>query len=615
MTLSHSNGSFRLAGQTMFQMYWSLASDLWAINANATSIHGQSLIRASDNDAFANVSMRTVLVGNGTLKYPLGMAFTLIQHHIGPFGSIDMITIPCPASVKTFLATGLDFLRRSVASSATAASTYASISATYSNDIQLSPVPTLLALNPTWSTVGGSLLCPECGAISVSVGLLQLTSRMDACGKQVMSLLQPTFEIMLLGGVGVGLGHTLNSVDVGAINTHQTKSGTDIQDMLTQFATYLQPSILSNDDGIHLDTTQRHIAEADAQALNVSILQYVQQNASSPVQLMTFPLFDPTDPSFFYWSWLYALEWATSDREVVTFQGDVGTINVITECAMPVYQPVQTHELPTIFSLYARSAVQYVTGVLLSIVLGVLLYTVWCRGRVNGLNLFLVNRVAGVVWVGRPLLLLRGITALALLSTASLELTLTHSLVTGFVVPTVPWYKVVLSGGEATWLVYILDDLLMAWTKEHTQLHSSWDALLVWAVVGVFTQAQPVVHSASIDPTCQIDEMDFQLVCASGRVTIGQVTRLYTLLGIKRRKVKEAPESVLLSAGAKYLFDWSPWVRHGVAYVDPASALLNGLVVVLFRRKMYAMDIKMWRVVAVDMQDDDSIEMAFPLFQ
>ncbi|KAF0689583.1 hypothetical protein As57867_018916, partial [Aphanomyces stellatus] len=451
MTLSHSNGSFRLAGQTMFQMYWSLASDLWAINANATSIHGQSLIRASDNDAFANVSMRTVLVGNGTLKYPLGMAFTLIQHHIGPFGSIDMITIPSPASLQSFVAAGLDILRRSVASSASAAFAYATLSTTYVNEVQWSPIPTLLLLNPTWSTVGGSLLCPDSAPISVTVGLLQLTSRLDFCGTQVMSNFNPVFELVLLATVGVGLGRTLNSVDVEAINTHQTKSGTDIQDMLTQSGTYLQPFLMA--DGIHLDTTLKSIAQTEAQALNISILQYIQQNTSAPVQLMTFPLFDPADPSFFFWSWLYALEWTMGNREVVSFQGDVGTINVITECAIPVFQPVQTHELPTIFSLYARSAVQYVTGVLLSIVLGVLLYTVWCRGRVDGLNLFLVNRVAGVVWVGRPLLLLRGITALALLSTASLELTLTHSLVTGFVVPTVPWYKVVLSGGEATWLV------------------------------------------------------------------------------------------------------------------------------------------------------------------
>ncbi|KAF0707945.1 hypothetical protein As57867_006477, partial [Aphanomyces stellatus] len=72
----------------------------------------------------------------------------------------------------------------------------------------------------------------------------------------------------------------------------------------------------------------------------------------------------------------------------------------------------------------------------------------------------------------------------------------------------------------------------------------------------------------------------------------------------------------LLSAGAKYLFDWSPWVRHGVAYVDPASALLNGLVVFPFKRQGYAMDMKIWRVFAIELNaddDDDSIEFAFPL--
>ncbi|KAF0682311.1 Aste57867_25538 [Aphanomyces stellatus] len=632
MTLSHTNGSFRLAQQTMYQMYWGFASDLWAINANASSIHGHSLIRSSSKYAFANVSTQSIVIENGTLKYPLGMAFTMVQHQVGPFGSIDMQNIPCSASVKAVVASGLDVLHQSTAVNVTAAAAHATISSLLSS-IQLTPIPSLLLFNPQWTTLGGNLLCPEATAKASTAGLLQLTSRTNACGKSVASTLTPTVELLLLASLNVDLRRIGNISDyLDGISAHQVTSRGTVRALVVQSTTYLQQYISPCD----VITMTADAAVNDIRALNVSLLQYIRQNATGPLELMAFPLFDPTDPSFFFWSWLYAMEWTMGNREVISFKGDIGTINVITEYAIPVLQPVQTYELPTIFSLYARSAVQYVTGVLLSIVLGVLLYTVWCRGRVDGLNLFLVNRVAGVVWVGRPLLLLRGITALALLSTASLELTLTYSLVTGFVVPTVPWYKVVLSGGEATWLVYILDDLLMAWTKEHTQLISSWDALLVWACVSILTLLMPVVHSASIVPTCQIDEMDFQLVCASGRVTIGQVTRLYCLvslvgacnaashavlrLRLQRRRVTSAvPESALLSAGAKYLFDWSPWTRHGVAYVDPASALLTGLVTFPVRRTVYVMDIKIWRAFAIehddvgDAVDVTTAEYAFPL--
>ncbi|KAF0713682.1 hypothetical protein As57867_004238, partial [Aphanomyces stellatus] len=376
MTLSHTNGSFRWAQQTMFHMYWGFGNDLWALSTNTSSNHGQSFIRSSRNYAFANNSIQSVLVRNGTLTFPLGKAFALIERHIGPFGSIDMHNIPCPASLKSFLASGLDSLRQSVAASAAAASVLSNLSTTTTKNVNLSPVPTLLALKPTWNTLGGSILCPENGAMSVTAGLYGLTGRTDSCGKHAMALFVPTIELMLLATVGVGLGRFPNcSVDIAAINAHQTKSGTDIQDLLTQMGTYLHTFIMPTDAGIHLDTTLKDAAQTDMQGLVVSLLQYIQQNTSAPLELMTFPLFDPMDPTYFFWSWLYALEWALGNREVIALQGDIGTVTLITEYDIPVQQPVQPQELPTIFSLYARSAVQYVTGVLLSIVLGVLLYT------------------------------------------------------------------------------------------------------------------------------------------------------------------------------------------------------------------------------------------------
>ncbi|KAH9139216.1 hypothetical protein AeRB84_016509 [Aphanomyces euteiches] len=258
--------------------------------------------------------------------------------------------------------------------------------------------------------------------------------------------------------------------------------------------------------------------------------------------------------------------------------GDNGCLNVLTEYSSMISQAINSQELPTVFTASTRSAVQYMTGVLFAVTALLDVYIGTSRGHIEGKNMFALNRVAGIVWVGRPLLLLRSLTALSLLSTGTLELQAKQG-VSFFVVPAQPWYKTILGSSEATWLCYILNDVVMAFTHDWTREYAS--------------QTFPVVHQVTLDPTCHVDQVDFQLVCHSGQVQIEQASRMYLLLGIivisnlvwlaiaifRGRRQKAAHHgSLLLSSGARYLFDRSRWMYNGVYYMDPASALLNGLI-------------------------------------
>ncbi|KAH9073130.1 hypothetical protein Ae201684P_014947 [Aphanomyces euteiches] len=184
------------------------------------------------------------------------------------------------------------------------------------------------------------------------------------------------------------------------------------------------------------------------------------------------------------------------------------------------------------------------------------------------------------------------LTALSLLSTGTLELQAKQG-VSFFVVPAQPWYKTILGSSEATWLCYILNDVVMAFTHDWTREYASQSNLTVWLISAIVTLAFPVVHQVTLDPTCHVDQVDFQLVCHSGQVQIEQASRMYLLLGIivisnlvwlaiaifRGRRQKAAHHgSLLLSSGARYLFDRSRWMYNGVYYMDPASALLNGLI-------------------------------------
>ncbi|KAF0690884.1 Aste57867_17776 [Aphanomyces stellatus] len=629
MTLSRTNGSYAFEAQTMFQMYWGVASDFWAVGSNASAVAGQSLIRSSAAYAFANVSIAAAMRQNRTLPTPLGAVFATVQTYLGPFGSIDMYNMPCPATLTTFVATGLDVVRAAtVVASSNVTATYAALAYVYAGVLKR-PLPTVY-LNSPWTTVTGSLLCDQVGNAFVSTGLLDLMSRANPCGSDFAMAMGNMLDSLLLAAIATGLDQASDAID--SICQHDVASPTICLDVYLGPAAAFLPTFLASRDMTMLQGLADAARHA-MRALPVSLVQLIRATDMAPLELQAIDLFDEADPTFEFWSWLLALEWVAGNREVVVFQGDAGRLHVLTDFTSMASQAVRPSDLPTAFAMYARAAVLYVTGAMLTIVLSLILYIVGCRGAVDGARLWSVNQVAGIVWVGRPLLLARGLTALAFLATASLELAHTTTQISLFTVPGVPYVTTILSGGEATWVVYILQDILLPWTAHQWTLWSSMYALyLVWACVAGLTLVYPVNHTASIAPVCEIDQMDFQLHCVSGVVAIGHVSRLYLLLAaiggcnalsyavvfavMRRRHAQRAmPESVLLSAGAKYLFDWSEWMHHGVPYMDPAAAFLNGLVTFRRRGVVYALDIKLWRVILIEVDDDDdaSHAFAFPL--
>ncbi|KAF0700800.1 Aste57867_8691 [Aphanomyces stellatus] len=622
MTLSHSNGSFTLTAPESYKMYWNLASDFWAVAQNQTSIGGQSLLRTSAHFAFANHTMLDVLVQNATLSLPLAPAFQLVQTHVGPFGSIEMKTIPCPATVKSLLASGVAVLREAFSTNVSAASAYINIAAAILN-VHFA-LPTIFMAIPDWIASGGNLLCPEVGNNAIKYGLYQFTGRSVACGQWIATLLQPSKDIVLVAALSAGLAHPL--ADIQSVCAHDTDPNLCLHGFLGPSMGFLQTFVHAREI-VHLEALAA-TAILEIRSIEPSLMQYVRENATEPLEMLTYALLNTSDPTYAFWSWLYVFEWATAEREVISFQGDVGTMNIITESTPPIRQQVQANELPTTFTYYTLGGVQYITWLLLGLSVLVLVYAATSRLHIEATNLFKVNRVAGIVWIGRPLLLLRSITALCLLSTATLTLEIENH-VSGFRVPRLPWYKTILGAGETTWLVYILNDVLTVWTKQYTAYYGSPHSLLVWFVAAIFTLVQPVEHTATIHPVCQIDRMDFQIVCCSGVVTIGQVARIYSLVaivgfcniltyGVARiwtSKHNDDNDGMIqyqhLSSGARYFLNQTHWVHQGIYYIDPASAVLNGLIMIPWRESIYFIDVKLWRSFSIPTANTNDVPPRF----
>ncbi|EQC37515.1 hypothetical protein SDRG_05118 [Saprolegnia diclina VS20] len=217
---------------------------------------------------------------------------------------------------------------------------------------------------------------------------------------------------------------------------------------------------------------------------------------------------------------------------------------------------------------------------------------------------------------------------MAVLCTGSLDLQVAGSM--SYLHSTdVPWYKTCLAASEVSWLVAIVNDVLMIWTKEHTALYVTPNGRLVTGTTALLSMVSPVTHTAPLGHACDIAQVDFQIVCTGGDVVIGvrsRVALLVLLVGVLnvatfgfmrwlvRKPPKNHAESLLLYAGAKYLFLSAKWIYKDVYYLDRASAALNGLVSVRYNGSYYGLDIKTWRTFTLTQPSVPEIPSAHALF-
>ncbi|OQR86613.1 hypothetical protein ACHHYP_10359 [Achlya hypogyna] len=608
-TLQYLNGSFQFAQQSTFKMYWALGSDWELVARNSSAIGGMSLVRGSNNFAFANQTLESVMVTNGTLSLPFNNIFASVRTFLGPFGSVDMFYVaPTEEALRGFR-TVQAAIRSALAGSLKAQQDFFLIEPIDA----VRPVPKAwLALNT--NSFGGSLLCYQPGSSGdqrLLAGLINLASYSIACSTNgIYSQVQPNREYIvlsaLLSGVATSPRASVNLPDICNQDTGH----------LDHCVSYLKQSFAFVDahitDVSSLATTSLAVTHA-IQALNIEFVQFVGANATAPMTVLHKNVLDPADPTFLFFGWWYLCDWVFGTREVISFQGDGARINVLSEYLAPYSEDVRPWQFPTTLANYARSAIMYVTVVMISVSVLVFVYILVSRGYVEGFNMMELNRVGAIVWIGRPLLFIRSMTAIMLLSTGTLELTYS-GFVSTFVVPSNPWYKTLLAASEVTWLVSVVNDVTMIITQEYTSYFITPNSMTVWVICAVLSQLQPVIHETTIKKVCHVVQVDYQIVCTSATVVIGQQARFLALIYIVLAcnvlsflfvrvllplKPVQPNTSLFLAAGAKFLFLESKWTFDDVYYLDRASAVLNGILSWRTKTHIYAFDIKVWRVLAI----------------
>ncbi|KAF0682833.1 Aste57867_25132 [Aphanomyces stellatus] len=610
-TLRSQYSKFRLNEQTTFKMYWGLANDFLAATNNNSAISGCSLLRTSAAFAFSNTTAQSVLFEYSILSSPMATSLTIMSTTVGPFGAVDMIFVPCPEEITATIRLIHVVLRQALAASIKTQAMYNQIS---------NPINAWLPVPKAWTdinflSVGGSPVCPEATLGSgspVTSGMLEFLRWDKTCSAlAVTGTLDPDIENMVVSVILANMSY--ESPDrISATCAQNPQFVPECLQLLNETLGFVSLNLAN-----YLGTFAPFVLNANnmVRELNIQFIQFGQLNTTSPVTLYELNVLDPTQPEFTYFSWHYLLDWVFGQRDVVSFRGDYGTRTVLSEYLMQTPSHVNMAENPTTLSFYLQITLVYITVSMITIAALTLLYIILARGHIEPLNLFELQRVGAMVWIGRPLLLVRSLTAIALLSTATVDLVF-NGYITYFNVVSNPWYKTVLAANEVTWMVAIVNDIAMALTKEHTIYYATSNSILVWLVVVTLSLVSPIRHSMTIDNQCHLAQVDFQVICTSGYVTIGYISRLATIIFVAlgcnilcyvaTRTVVQTPspnkiDSCFVYAGGRYLFLTSDWVHDDVYYMDRASATLNGILTLRWRRVMFGFDLKLWRVFQVDL--------------
>ncbi|RHY71759.1 hypothetical protein DYB38_000941 [Aphanomyces astaci] len=593
LPLKYGNASMQFGAQTSMKLYWSFAMDLSVVfnmYGFTTPTLSPSLLASSPHYVYANVSLHEMFVQLGVLHAPLGAVYTTLTK----FYSIASNTI------SALMTTNAD-----------AQLAY--------NDLALPTqwVPCPLA----WIGVkrySGSILCQDLSATSSTTMLLLWTH--NGCTSASENLHPTRMSSLIAARVSQRSSSSVSTCK------SETRSVGRCHLFLDEAANLSQSFFSRQNLSTH--AAYARAAQLDIYTLNVSLLQFRHDDGTALVH----NLFSPDAAAFWFFSWGFVFEWLLGNRDVVSFEGDEGRLMLMSSTAFSVESLPNPIVIPYLMSRYTRNVVVYITAMIAAVAVVTAMYIVGSVGRVEGWNVLEINRVAAVVWAGRPLLFLRSLVAFCLLSTSQLHLTQFGpvGLMTAFEFHQLEWYRVVLTAGEATWFVYVLCDVLIVVTKQHTAAYTTYSGLIVWVIAIALSVYSPVTGTAVVNRACSSPVVDFKLQCDAGVVSIGSVTRVWELVGISLVSVgacylfqlirhPSLPDtrhsvSLLLSCGATYLFTMDNWkYKHGY-YLDKASAVITGLVCVQVKRKFYILDIKLWRMFVIDIPPDLQVPKTHPMY-
>ncbi|OQR82070.1 hypothetical protein THRCLA_11159 [Thraustotheca clavata] len=481
----------------------------------------------------------------------------LIRDRIGPYLSVDMWIPDVPAELVKMVSLFDKSLTSNLSNSDTLKHNYKSLP-TYT----FSPMP------PSWNGdyyyYGGN---PMCLSGSAQIFPQQTFATTDACNAPIPFNITPTKRSLLFG-----LSMTNYSI--------KTICNSDMSPLICL-------SILSQalESQISIDTHDVENVTNTINHLNITLMQFATNYNQTNWTLLLQPLL-LHEWDFYGWTMLY--DWVIGTREVVAFEGDNGTLVLISD----MYPT--TSNSPSVDTMTHSSYLIFYLVVYFSMILGLLAFAstvaaMSCRFKFDAINLIFLNRVGGSTWLGRPLMFLRGCTAILLLSTAPLVLT-NYQGFTKFEPTRRSWIETLVLINEANWVTYVITEVLLIMNPKGIQVSGCLSCGVVWLIYLCIDVIAPISATTQLSRTCSAQDFYLQLHCSGSIVSIGDYSRACLLLVVPvivvavitlcvsvlkiSHKDSQAPyypgvaEAFFLSCGrdplANLLAGLVPWTKHRV---------------------------------------------------
>ncbi|OQR90187.1 hypothetical protein THRCLA_22577 [Thraustotheca clavata] len=230
-------------------------------------------------------------------------------------------------------------------------------------------------------------------------------------------------------------------------------------------------------------------------------------NGNRTNKLLLQPLLEPLEWNFYGWTMLF--DWAQGRREVISMEGDNGTITIISETFSTESMNLSKSSLS-----HASRIVFYILIYFSAVLVAIGFICTFASYRCQLESLFFFNRIAGSTWVGRPLMLLRGAAAIVLLSSPPIRLNYTSTIT-----------KIDLS-------TVVVHELLVPFATCGSRKAGFFGVYLSWIICMTLDNYSPIVITTQLNRKCTSVDFVKHLYCDSGMVYTGSYSRLLLLLYI-----------------------------------------------------------------------------------
>ncbi|KAH9084278.1 hypothetical protein LEN26_020956, partial [Aphanomyces euteiches] len=583
--------------ETVDTTFW--ASLSFSSEFNVAAMINCSVVRHAPNDADSlGLSWDTDILFPGVQGNP---GIDLMRSHVGPFGSLDIRTVQIPSQLAEYFLSFRQTLYDYMQQHPTDVSLYASLL-----EPHVDPMP------PTWtnkSYFGGNPMCP----MGSSQEFIQPSFALDDnCMNQEPYTIQLLRDNIFFALVTTGLTVPSNICNLCISSSDACFSV--LQSALPLVTAWNRA----------MTFTQLHPPPLDVVSkLNISLVQFAIDFDGGQVMLLE-SLVSPTLPSSSLWSfygWVGIHDWLVGTREVYAFEGDISTLTVLTEIQPELHLEANDLEIPRKACFYIWIIVVYITFVLVGIVTLMILYAFAIGFHVEWWNLFQCNWVIGYVWIGRPFLFLRGMTAMVLLSSSSLVFE-SHYGFAHLVAAPKSLISTMIVAGEATWLSVVLHDISLPFMDQELSVYAPISTAVIWAVLTIIQSVSPFEATVSLSRTCSYEFLGIQGTCSNGSIQFGSIKRLgllcithfvsiavvywlvkafYIITG-RRRSHGNTVAHVLIPGVAQAFFVQS---GNGELYLDRVACIMCGMF--SFRDTIF--HVPSW--IAVELKSDDGIGFLF----